>query len=195
LLHLPEASFLRDLKHEKIDKRIQHRNEWISQRGTKSPVDLTTRDILHNACDYFLTRTCAYKKVVCGNGIWIYTNDLKAFDDIANIPTSKVLYINQAQVTLTPNAVTLKNPKHAFRTYFRDRWLSGPELTILRRYFAARPDIFRAGPGFAKLIQGQRMWVMSNHFVDHNEPNADFLINLAVPNIVKKTLPIITRAK
>jgi hypothetical protein len=51
------------------------------------------------------------------------------------------------------------------------------------------------GPGFKKLVQGKRMWMAANHFVDHNEPNADFLINMAVPGIVRKTLPIIGRAK
>jgi hypothetical protein len=39
------------------------------------------------------------------------------------------------------------------------------------------------------------MWLMSNYFVDHNEPRADFLINMAVPGVVRKTLPIIGRAK
>ena len=85
--------------------------------------------------------------------------------------------------------------KHLYRTYFRDRWLGNEELTVLRRYFDSRPDMFRLGPGFKKLVQGKRMWMAANHFVDHNEPNADFLINMAVPGIVRKTLPIVARDK
>jgi hypothetical protein len=125
----------------------------------------------------------------------LYTNNPEDFDDIKSIPTGEILYINQAEITLNPNAVTLKNPRHAFRTYFRERWLSNDELATLRRYFDTRRDIFRLGPGFAKLVKGRRMWIMSNYFVDHDEPNADFLINIAVPGIVRKTLPIIARAK
>jgi hypothetical protein len=195
LLHLPEASFLRDLKHEKIDQTIRYRNEWISRRGGAKHVSPTEQQILHNACDYLLTRAHPYKKVVCGNGIWLYTNNLEDFEDIDCVPTGQVLYINQAEVTLTPNAVTLKYPRHAFRTYFRERWLTNDELATLRRYFDTRRDIFRLGPGFAKLVQGRRMWVASNHFVDHDEPSADLLINMAVPGVVRKTLPIIGRAK
>ena len=195
LFHLPEASFLRELKHEKIDQTIRYRNEWISRRGGAKTITSTEQQILHDTCDYLLTRTHPYKKVVCGNGIWLYTNNLKDFEDIAIIPTGRVLYINQAEVTLTPNAVTLKYPQHAFRTYFRERWLTNSELATLRRYFDTRRDIFRLGPGFAKLVEGRRMWLASNFFVDHNEPNADFLINMAVPGIVRKTLPIIARAK
>ena len=195
LFHLPEASFLRELRHEKIDQTIRYRNEWISRRGGARTITPTEQQILHDACDYLLTRSNPYKKVVCGNGIWLYTNNPEDFEDIAIIPTGQVLYINQAEVTITPNAITLKHPQHAFRTYFRDRWLTNDELTVLRRYFSTRTAMFRMGPGFKKLVQGKRMWMAANHFVDHNEPNADFLINMAVPGIVRKTLPIIGRAK
>jgi hypothetical protein len=142
-----------------------------------------------------LARKHPYKKVVCGNGIWLYTNNLEDFEHIDSIPTGKTLYVNQARVTLSPDAVTLMRPQHQFRTYFRDRWVSDSELTNIRQYFRSRKDMFRLGPGFAKVINGKRLWLMSNHFVDHNEPNADFLINIAVPGIVRKTLPIIARAK
>ena len=195
LFHLPEASFLRDLKHEKINQSIRYRNEWISRRGGASTITSSVQEILHEACDYLLTRTHPYKKVVCGNGIWLYTNNPEDFEDIAIIPTGRVLYINQAEVTLTPNAVTLKHPRHAFRTYFRERWLTNDELSTLRRYFDTRREMFRLGPGFAKLVEGRRMWLASNFFVDHNEPHADCLISMAVPGIIRKTLPIIARAK
>ena len=195
LLILPEASFLRVLTHKNIDQAITYRNQWIANRGGRDPISSDTRKILHDACNYLSTRANPFKKVVCGNGLWLYTNNPEDFEDIDSIPTSEILYINQAEVTLNPNVVTLKNPRHAFRTYFRERWISNNDLSILRRYFDTRRDIFRLGPGFAKLVTGSRMWLMSNYFVDHDEPRADFLINMAVPGIVRKTLPIIGRAK
>lgn len=195
MLLLPEASFLRVLAHKNIDQSITYRNQWIASRSGRDPVSSDTREVLHDACDYLLTRAHPFKKVVCGNGLWLYTNNPEDFADITSIPGGEVLYINQAKVTLTANAVTLKHPRHSFRTYFKERWLSNDELAILRRYFDTRRDLFRLGPGFAKVVTGRRMWLMGNHFVDHDEPNADFLINMAVPGIVKKTLPIIARAK
>ena len=195
LLLLPEASFLRVLAHKNIDQSITYRNQWIASRRGRDPISSDTREILHDACDYLLTRAHPFKKVVCGNGLWLYTNNPEDFADISAIPTGEILYINQALVNMTPDAVTLKNQRHAFRTYFRERWLSNDDLSILRRYFATRTDMFRQGPGFANLIKGRRMWLMSNYFVDHDEPRADFLINMAVPGIVRKTLPIIARAK
>ena len=195
LLLLPEASFLRVLAHKNIDQSITYRNQWIASRSGRDPISSDTREILHDACDYLLTRAHPFKKVVCGNGLWLYTNNPEDFADITSIPGGEILYINQAEVTLTANAVTLKHPRHSFRTYFKERWLSNDELATLRRYFDTRRDLFRLGPGFSKVVTGRRMWLMGNHFVDHDEPNADFLINMAVPGIVKKTLPIIGRAK
>lgn len=195
LFLLPEASFLRELKHTRIGQAIKYRNEWIARRGGARHITPEAEQVLHQACDYLLTRNHPYKKVVCGNGLWLYTNNLEDFADITEIPNGEIMYINQAQVTLVPDVVTLKNPRHAFRTYFKERWLSNDELAMLRRYFSTRPELFRQGPGFAKLVQGRRMWLMANYFVDHDEPNADFLINMAVPGIVRKTMPIIARAK
>lgn len=195
VFHLPEASLLRELRHEKIDHTVRYRNEWIARRGGAKTITPLVQQTLHKACDYLLSRSNPYKKVVCGNYIWLYTNNPEDFEDINNVPTGKVLYINQAEVILTPDAVTLKNPRHAFRTYFKERWLSNDELATLRRYFNTRREIFRQGPGFASLVKGHKMWVQSNYFVDHDEPNADFLINMAVPGIVRKTLPIIARTK
>ena len=195
LFLLPEASFLRELDHERVDSAIRYRNEWISRRGGARIITPDQQQTLHDTCDYLLARAHPFKKVVCGNGIWLYTNNLADFEDIGTIPTGEVMYVNQAEVSITPNAVVLKKPRHAYRTYFRERWLTNDELSTLRRYFDTRRDMFRQGPGFAKLVQGRRMWVASNYFVDHDEPNADFLINMAVPGIVRKTLPIIGRAK
>jgi hypothetical protein len=193
LLLLPNASFLRQLHHKKIDDSINYRNQWLTRRAEFDLIGAEQREVLHDTCDYLLARANPYKKVVCGNGLWLYTNTPDDFDDISAI--GQVLYINQAEISLVPGTVTLKRPRHAFRTYFRNRWLSNDELATLRRYFAARPTMFRQGPGFANVVTGRRMWLMNNHFVDHDEPNADFLINMAVPGIVRKTMPIIARTK
>ena len=195
LVLLNEASFLRNLNHDRIDEAIRYRNEWMGRRTIRHVIPQTTQQNLHDMCDFLLNRAHDYKKVVQGNGLWLYTNQLTDFVDLGNCPGAKILYVNQACVSLTPNAVTLSHPKHLYRTYFRDRWLGNEELAVLRRYFDSRPDMFRLGPGFKKLVQGKRMWMAANHFVDHNEPNADFLINMAVPGIVRKTLPIVARDK
>jgi hypothetical protein len=106
---------------------------------------------------------------------------------------SVVCNCTQVNVSLQADAVTLKNPRHTYRTFFRERWLKDYELQNIREYFNARSDQFRLSPGFQLLVDGRRMWLMANYFVDHNEPQADVLISMAIPGIVKKTLPIVAR--
>ena len=192
---LQDVSYLRVLKHDKIDESIGYRNNWITRYQRTNTISTEIKENLHLACDYLLTRKHPFKKVVCNHYMWVYTNNLEDFDDLDTIPTSRVLSVNQSDVVFAPDAVTLKNPQHAFRTYFRERWLSDTELANLRRYFQNRKDMFRLSPGFELLMSGRRMWLMANYFVDHDEPNADLLINMAIPGIVKKTLPIVGRAK
>ena len=190
---LQDASFLRVLKHARIDESIGYRNEWIKRYQRPNAVSAEAQENLHLACDYLLSRKHPFKKVICSHYVSVYTNNIEDFDDLDTIPTCEVKYANQAEVVLAPDAVTLKNPQHSFRTYFRERWLTDTELANLRRYFQTRKDMFRLSPGFHKLMSGHRMWVMSNYFVDHDEPQADLLINMAIPGLVRKTLPIVAR--
>ena len=195
-LRLPHASFLRDLDHKKIDIAIHFRNNWLQGHLRGMPrIDKETQKILHQACDFLLRRTRPYKKMVSGNSMWLYTNHPDDFQYIESIPTGRVEKIERATLTLAPNTVTLVDPQHCFRTYFRERWLNQDELDLLRRYFSARPDQFRLSPGFKRFVTGNRVYLSPGNFVDHNEPSADLLISMAVPGVVRKTLPIVGRAK
>jgi hypothetical protein len=125
--------------------------------------------------------------------MYIYTNDPADFKYINGVGGLVVGNCSQVNVSLPPDAVTLRNPRHSYRTFFRERWLRDYELKNIREYFQTRSDQFRLSPGFKLLVDGKRMWLMANYFVDHNEPKADLLINMAVPGVVKKTLPIVAR--
>jgi hypothetical protein len=191
---LPHASFLRELDHASIDAAVRYRNSWTQSRITPH-INSQQQKILHQACDFLQSRTQPFKKMVLGHSICVYTNHPDDFQDMESIPTGRVKKIERATLTLAPNTVTLVNPQHCFRTYFRERWLSQDEVELLRRYFSARPDQFRLSPGFERVVAGHRVYLSSSNFVDHNEPNADLLISMAVPGVVRKTLPIVSRAK
>jgi hypothetical protein len=194
MVDLPHASFLRELDHASIDTAVRYRNSWTQSRITPH-VNVQQQSILHQTCDFLLTRTQPYKKMVSGHKMWLYTNHPEDFQDLGVIPTQKIKRIDRAVLTLAPDAVTLVNPQHCFRTYFRERWINKDEIERLRRYFSARPDQFRLSPSFERFVKGNRVYLSSNNFVDHNEPNADVLISMVVPGATRKTLPIVSRAK
>ena len=190
---LKNASVLRELDPIKILRSIRYRNQWAPNAHYKQRIDEQEQHELIQVCDYLLARSHPFKRTVSTHVMYLYTNHPANFQNLNGVGGLVVTNCTQVNVSLQPDAVTLKNPAHSYRTFFRERWLRDHELQGLREYFRARADQFRLSPGFRMLVEGKRMWLMGSYFVDHNEPQADFLINMAVPGIVKKTLPIVAR--
>jgi len=191
--HMTHAHMLRVLDTEQVKQRIEYRNGTTYQQRKNIRVMEDQTITLLEACDYLSSRPNPFRKNVSTSIIWFYTNHPEDFDRLAAFENSRVESISEADVCLEPGVVTLTRPRHNYRTYFRERWLSSDQVSTIQRYFGARTDQFRLSPGFRMLIEGTRMWMTANHFVDHNEPQADFLINMACPGIVRKTLPIVAR--
>jgi hypothetical protein len=190
--YLQNANVLRTLDPIKILKSIQYRNAWAPSAVSKKITEQSQHDLIA-VCDYLLARPNPFKRTVSTHVMYVYTNHPADFQNLNDVGGLVVTNCSQVNVSLQPDAVTLRNPRHAYRTFFRERWLRDHELKTIREYFQARPNQFRLSPGFEMLVNGRRMWLMANYFVDHNEPQADLLINMAVPGIVKKTLPIVAR--
>ena len=190
---LKNVNVLRDLDPVKALKSIHYRNAWAPSAHFRQKITEEEQHELIQVCDYLLARPNPFKRTVSTHAMYLYTNNPEDFDNLNGVGGLVVCNCSQVNVCLQPDTVTLKNPQHSYRTFFRERWLRDHELTTLRGYFQARPNQFRLSPGFRLLVNGRRMWLMGNYFVDHNEPQADFLINMAVPGIVKKTLPIVAR--
>jgi len=191
--HIKHAHMLRVLNTAQIQQRIHYRNGTTRDLYRNSPVTEDQAQTLLEACDYLNSRLNPYRKNVSTSHVWFYTNHPADFDRLESFEGSRIESGTEADVCLEPGVVTLTRPQHEYRTYFKERWLGSDQLSTIIRYFGSRATQFRLSPGFRMLVEGQRIWMTANHFVDHNEPHADFLINLACPGIVRKTLPIVAR--
>lgn len=191
--YLKNVNVLRDLDPIKVLKSIQYRNQWAPSHISRGTITQEEQHELIQVCDYLRSRAHPFKRTVTTHFVYLYTNHPDDFVDLNDTGGLVVGPCTQIDLCLQPDAVTLKNPRHKYRTFFRERWLRDHELQNLRSYFLSRAEDFRLSPGFRMLVEGRRMWLMSNYFVDHDEPQADFLINMAVPGVVKKTLPIVAR--
>ena len=193
---IPAGNMIRQLNHKSIDNNIYWRNtymqNWHGSFG-RSTISEHDQKRLHEVCDLLLAITTPFKKVVCNNTVWFYTDHPEDFATIIDYPGTKLIEHKQADVCLPADCVLLKEPKHKFRTYFRERFLDDSQRETIKKYFNARTDQFRPGPGFKMLLNGTRLWMPSNYFVDHNDEKDAFFINLACPQLVRKTLPIRAR--
>lgn len=193
---VPEGNMMRQLSHKNIDSNINWRNtylqNWRSDTG-RLPISDRERNRLYDVCDLLLEIKNPFKKVVCNNTMWFYTNHPEDFAAVVACPGTKLIEHKQADVCLPADCVLLKEPKHKFRTYFRERFLDDSQREIIKKYFNARTDQFRPGPGFKQLLNGKRLWIPSNYFVDHDDEKDALFINIACPQLVRKTLPILAR--
>jgi hypothetical protein len=134
-----------------------------------------------------------FKKVVCNNTMWFYTNHPEDFAAVVACPGTKLIEHKQANVSLPADCIMLNTPKNKFRTFFRERFLDDAQRELIKKYFNTRAGQFRAGPGFKQLLNGSRQWIASYYFVDHDDEKDALFINIACPQLVRKTLPIRAR--
>ena len=187
---------MRLVDHKSIDNNIYWRNTYLQNwrsSGTRTVISDRDQERLHEVCDFLLAIKNPFKKVVCNNTMWFYTNTPEDFRAVVACPGTKLVERKQADVCLPTDCVVLNNPQHRFRTYFRERYLDESQRELIKKYFITRADQFRPSPGFKMLLNGKRMWIPSNYFVDHNDEKDALFINLACPQLVRKTLPIQAR--
>ena len=193
---IPEGNMMRLVDHKSIDNNIYWRNTYLQNwrsSGTRTVISDRDQERLHEVCDLLLAIKNPFKKVVCNNTMWFYTNTPEDFRAVVACPGTKLVERKQADVCLPTDCVVLNNPQHKFRTYFRERYLDESQRELIKKYFITRADQFRPSPGFKMLLNGKRMWIPSNYFVDHNDEKDPLFINLACPQLVRKTLPIQAR--
>jgi hypothetical protein len=193
---MPEGNMMRQLTHKSIDANIFWRNNYLQNwRGSFGRTTITERDQerLHEVCDMLLTIKNPFKKVVCNNTMWFYTNHPEDFAAVVACPGTKLIEHKQANISLPADCIMLNTPKHKFRTFFRERFLDDTQRELIKKYFNTRTGQFRAGPGFKQLLNGSRQWIASYYFVDHDDEKDALFINIACPQLVRKTLPIRAR--
>lgn len=188
---------LRSLDLKWLDYYIRIRDDDSAVRiRWMTKVTPSEQRTLHQLLGYLQAHSTPYKKVVSSNTMWIYTNDPQSWQDILqHCPRLQYLGAQQVDVSIPQDVILLKNPKHQYRTYFKDLWVNAERLDQIREFFNARTDIFEPSPSFYEVMIGKRLWIASWHFVNHNDAKLDLVMQLACPGLVSKTMRILPRDK
>lgn len=201
---MPEASVLRYLSHKKIEHIIGLRREWGKRMMTSAnpgswlrawaKVEITDQNVedLHTMCDFLTADTRDRKLVISSDVVHLYTTDPTLVRDIMAMPYIVDPVYTQAVAVGTPNTVRLKQPKYAFRTYFRGMSITPEQHASLISFISAQPDI-HPSPSVRwfmsiKFTKTQRMF--EYYFIDHNDERLMTIMGLVVPGIIRKTVPI-----
>ncbi len=203
-LHISDASCLRDLKTVRFEAAVRNAKHWSehdrfskdfrSWSPTKESTLRETRDIL-------LEEAGTYKAVISYNILSLYTNNLRLTDRFAKLgnPGVQLHLVRQAMITRPAGVVQLRESKHGYRTYLRERKYSHDQRQILLNFLNSRVGTLRpCGSLLTWLGTGQHRFMINpnysraHYFVDHDHPNEGTMLSLVMPGIVRKTLPIET---
>jgi hypothetical protein len=205
---MDEASALRDLGHDEIDRTIERRREWRSiamQRWHKTGQVLgrqhilgqrrkeitdQTVDNLHTLATLLLTAPVDFKLVVSANQGYLYTNDLTLIDRVDQLNGVESNSYSRADINRPPNTIQLKNPQHQFRSYFKIVKLTAEQKTHLTGFLLNQQTV-RVSPALNAWIVGPFNRTQDYFFVDHNEMLWLTMLGLVRPGLIRKTMQII----
>jgi hypothetical protein len=93
--------------------------------------------------------------------------------------------------------VQLRQSQHQFRSWFRERSYTPEERRLMCDFLMSRKEYFRITPALKKRLTGQSVFNQPTgyDFVDHDSEHDVLMLNMVVPNCIKKTLPIEVVAK
>lgn len=201
---MPEASVLRYLSHKKIDRIIGLRREWgkrmmnSAQPGSWlrawAKVEITDQHVedLHTMCDFLSADTRDRKMVISSDIVHLYTTDPGLVKDIMSMPYVVDPVYTRAVAVGTPNILRLKNPRYAFRSYFRQQLITPEQKDNLAAFLNAQEKV-RLSPTL-KWVLSQRFdksqRVFEYYFIDHDDSGVITMLGLILPGAIRKTVPI-----
>ena len=197
---MPEASVLRYLDHKRIDKAIRTRREWGERMmKTQGSWALSWRRVqilehhvidLHAMCDFLLEDSRDRKIMISGDVVHLYTCDASLVKDVISLSYVKNASHKQIQVVGQPNTIQLKKPRHAWRSYFRQRQMTVEHKDNLVKFLTVQENV-RLSPSMKWFLTSDHQTRMYDYyFVDHDDSGLITMLSLIVPGIIRRTLPI-----
>lgn len=132
--------------------------------------------------------------VMSGDLGYIYGNDLSVLKHLADLAPSKFVQFREVSVTLPNDRLIRRDPKHSFRSYFREIWISRAERDRVSHWLEHQPGIKISNSirdFFKKHSNSDKNCYLRNYFfVDHDDPGLPLMLELLKPRILRVTLPI-----
>jgi hypothetical protein len=209
---LDEASCLRELDHGHIDEMIARRIAWreiaqqrvvgtaksslfghppysIISRRHKEITETTISD-LHGLADILLTTPSEFKLVVSVNQGHVYTNDRPLIDQLDNLAGLTHKEYTRAVIGRPKDTIQLKNPRHGYRSYFRNAKLTDEQKQHLAN-FLTNQTLVRTSPALNGWLVSPFHRTQDYFFVDHDEISWLTMLSLVRPGLIRKTQQII----
>jgi len=195
-----DAGALRKLTHQYVSSAVESRRAWWKMRRLDTSLikdeQITTPDAelearLHDLCDFLLEIVPAHKIVINYNEIRIYTNSIDLIKEWAVDPQFNSPRITQAVIVRPKDTITLRNPQHKFRAYFRSTHITAAEKSTLKNFLDSQKAQIRIGPALNQWLLNHWLWTMDTFFIDYDSEQWLFMLALVRPGLIRKSMAII----
>ena len=195
-----DINLIRGLDWAQFKRSLAFRHNWaqIQNRHQINEQQLT------QTFDFFKHAPAKFKLTFSWEYCYVYTNE---FAWIQSLP-QECSYIthftlSQAVADRPRDQVSLLNPTHKYRTWFREKAVTAEVRTRLLNWVQAQE------PGEVKLSNSlnywlnntevwghsNKCWLQRHFFVEHNSPQYETMLNMIMPQMIRKTQPVSQRTK
>lgn len=190
-ISLSEAGVLRAKTLKALEEAIRWRNQ---QRYSWSPGEMIKGQAKDNLLAMFneLEPVRDKIKLIISFGImYIYGNDAKVLQHLAELPYVNFCSAVQAVVDRPRDVILITNPKFRYRSYFKETVLEEHERDRLLNFLESRKDTFRVTNTLKSTLNRYRVhWLPRHLFVEHNDPKDITMLSLVMPGIIRKTFTV-----
>lgn len=190
-INLPE---LIDSVRQSLELRYSYNSLW-SRHGLNSAatkVSKQHRANLEDLAELLFDKLKDLKIVFYGSWGYVYSNDLKMLKNLSKLQYIESVSRTEIVVNRPKGTVALQKSAYKFRTYFFDLLVNQDQRDSIATFLQNQQDI-RLSPALSKWCRNLKAfyWIQRSFFIDHNEENFSFALQLIHPRIVRKTMPII----
>ena len=205
-----EIGCIRSLDADKMLKHIGMRINYERQRHrliagasvNSSKFTTRCRSNLESARAFLAAEPEPKKLVFYNNSISVYTNDRTLYDRLIGCEWVTTVWIKQAELSLPPDTILLKDPQFQYRTYFRGRHMAKPDKTRLHNWISVQGKEIAASKSLREFLDPEfkrrYTWWRSDatesyFFIDHNSLQYETMLSMICPGMVRKTLSIVKK--
>lgn len=190
-----------------IDERLTRQQEWRERMQARwpgngmnryhSPITDGVRLAVKMMADFIKDLKHPHKIIITSNQLRIYTSDLDLLYTV-----SRLGYITQRKyaevwVDRPKNTVRIKNPRHKFRSYFKELQITQDDKLALAQFLGNQSGI-RIGAGLKSWLEENPVKYSSKYtrdyfFIDHDSDQWLTMLALVRPGLIRKTMDIIAK--
>jgi hypothetical protein len=192
--YVPDVCVLRQLDHNAIDEMVLYRNTCIGFPWNRHRIDEDRVKRMHQLCDLLLASTDPFKKICQIDYLYLYSNDPVFLTTVISQTNVVCLWAGKVTLDRPAGVVIKKRSRYGFRTFFRERYLDPRESQTLKNFLESNADRYRPSQSLQQhIFKSRQHYIRNYYFVDHYDQGDLILLSLAVPGLIRKTMPIQTK--